>query len=126
MSLALQARDGNRARQDCHRNLAWLVLLPVGLVAEKDVSNRRQRVIVSRTRRLLLQRTAMLTRDLNTVIQHLRTAILEHDGAGMTDGQLLDCFISRREEAALEALVHRLAPMVWGVCRRLLHDHHDA
>src|SRR5205814_2003112 len=68
----------------------------------------------------------MPTRDLNTVIQHLRTAMLEHEGAGMTVGQLLECFISHREEAALEALVHRLAPMVWGVCRRLLHDHHDA
>src|SRR5204862_5292968 len=43
-----------------------------------------------------------------------------------TDGQLLDCSIIHREEAALVSLVHRLAPMVWGVCRRLLHDHHDA
>jgi RNA polymerase sigma factor (sigma-70 family) len=68
----------------------------------------------------------MPDRDLNTVIQHLRSAMLEHDGAGMTDGQLLDCFLNRREQAALEALVRRLAPMVWGVCRRLLHDLHDA
>ena len=27
---------------------------------------------------------------------------------------------------ALEAIVRRHGPMVWGVCRRVLHDHHDA
>ena len=44
----------------------------------------------------------------------------------MTDGQLLECFIRRREEAALAALVRRHGPMVWGVCRRVLRNHHDA
>ena len=59
------------------------------------------------------------------VIHHLRKLALASDGAAMTDGQLLECFISRREEAALAALVVRHGPMVWGVCRRLL-NHHDA
>jgi hypothetical protein len=31
-----------------------------------------------------------------------RAALLPH-GADMTDGQLLDCFLARREEAAFEA-----------------------
>src|SRR5262249_40853037 len=35
------------------------------------------------------------------------------------------CFLERRDEAALAALVKRHGPMVWGVCRRLL-SHHDA
>src|SRR5262245_64480553 len=47
-------------------------------------------------------------------------------GAGLTDGQLLEGFVSRREEAALAALVRRHGAMVWGVCRRLLGNHHDA
>jgi RNA polymerase sigma factor (sigma-70 family) len=47
------------------------------------------------------------------------------DGEGLTDGELLGCFIEHRDEAAFAALVRRHGPMVWGVCRRLL-DHHDA
>jgi RNA polymerase sigma factor (sigma-70 family) len=60
------------------------------------------------------------------IIQHLRRTMLLRDGAGMTDGQLLEDYISRRDEAALAALVRRHAPMVWGVCRRVLPNYHDA
>ncbi len=59
------------------------------------------------------------------VIQHLRRSVLLHDGAGLTDGKLLECFIEHRDEAAFAALVKRYGPMVWGVCHRLL-NHHDA
>ncbi len=58
-------------------------------------------------------------------IEHLRRAVLLHDGAAMTDGELLGCFIEHREEAAFAAIVRRHGPLVRGVCRRLL-DHHDA
>ena len=34
--------------------------------------------------------------------------------------------MAERDEAAFEALVHRHGPMVLGLCRRVLHDHHDA
>ncbi|MFL5341456.1 MAG: RNA polymerase sigma factor, partial [Gemmataceae bacterium] len=44
----------------------------------------------------------------------------------MTDGQLLEDYISRRDEAAVTALVRRHGPMVWGVCRRVLRNCHDA
>src|SRR5262249_13941203 len=57
-------------------------------------------------------------------LQHLRRVL--RDGAGLTDGQLLKDYISRRDEAALAVLVQRHGPMVWGVCRRVLHNHHDA
>lgn len=63
--------------------------------------------------------------QVSKIVQHLRTSMLRRDGAGLTDGQLLDCFLERRDGAALEALVRRNGPMVWGVCRRLL-NHHDA
>jgi RNA polymerase sigma-70 factor (ECF subfamily) len=51
--------------------------------------------------------------------------VLRIDGAGMTDGQLLEEFVSRRDAAAFEALVRRHGPMVLGVCRRILRDPHD-
>src|SRR5947209_15852035 len=60
------------------------------------------------------------------VVQHLRRAMLLRDGAGLTDGQLLGCFVEHRDEAAFAALLRRHGPMVLGVCRRLLHDAHDA
>jgi RNA polymerase sigma factor (sigma-70 family) len=68
----------------------------------------------------------MATGQLNQVIQHLHRAALLRDVARMTDGQLLECFLNRRDEAALEALVRRHGPMAWGVCRRVLRNHHDA
>src|SRR4051812_48023422 len=67
----------------------------------------------------------MATSPFNAVIQHLRT-VLERDRAGVTDGELLNRFLKQRDEDALAVLVCRHAPMVWGVCRRLLGSHHDA
>src|SRR5436305_139265 len=68
----------------------------------------------------------MPTNQLSEFVQHLRKVMIQRDGAGLTDGHLLEEYISRHEEAALAALVRRHGPMVWGVCRRVLHDHHDA
>ena len=67
----------------------------------------------------------MPTSPMNSVIEHLRRAVLPSDSAGLGDGELLGCFIERHDEVALSALVKRHGPMVWGVCRRLL-SHHDA
>jgi RNA polymerase sigma factor (sigma-70 family) len=66
----------------------------------------------------------MATRHTNGVIHHLRRVLQE--GAGLTDDQLLEDYISRRDEAAIAALVRRHGPMVWGVCCRVLRNHHDA
>ena len=42
------------------------------------------------------------------------------------DGQLLEQFIATHNEAAFEVLLDRHGPMVWGICRRVLGDYHDA
>jgi RNA polymerase sigma-70 factor (ECF subfamily) len=63
---------------------------------------------------------------LGGVLDHLRRTALRHDAAGVSDAQLLDCFLSRRDEAAFEALVRRHGPMVLGVCRRVLGNEQDA
>jgi RNA polymerase sigma factor (sigma-70 family) len=48
------------------------------------------------------------------------------DGGGFTDGQLLERFLTERQEVAFAALVKRHGPMVLGVCRRVLRNLHDA
>jgi RNA polymerase sigma factor (sigma-70 family) len=45
--------------------------------------------------------------------------------AGMSEWQLLRRYVTRRDEAAFEALVARHGPMVLGVCRRVLGDAAD-
>jgi RNA polymerase sigma factor (sigma-70 family) len=42
------------------------------------------------------------------------------------DRELLERFVTARDGAAFAALVQRHGPMVLGVCRRLLHDAHEA
>jgi RNA polymerase sigma factor (sigma-70 family) len=68
----------------------------------------------------------MATSGTGAIIQHLRRMVLRVDEAGMTDGQLLEEFVSHRDAAAFESLVRRHGPMVLGVCRRILRDPHDA
>jgi RNA polymerase sigma factor (sigma-70 family) len=68
----------------------------------------------------------MATGQQNGVIRCLRRIVLLQDGERMTDGQLLDCFLAERDEAAFEVLVRRHGAMVQGVCRRVLHNPHDA
>jgi len=68
----------------------------------------------------------MATGHVNEVLRQLRHTGLLPEGGEPTDGQLLERFVRRGDGAALEALVRRHAPMVWGVCRRVLPHHHDA
>ena len=68
----------------------------------------------------------MATAQMDTVIRHLRRAVLRQDAAARTDGQLLASFIDEKDEAAFEALVRRHGSMVFGVCRRVVRNHHDA
>jgi DNA-directed RNA polymerase specialized sigma24 family protein len=68
----------------------------------------------------------MVTTPTSPLLGHLRKAVLSQHGESLSDAQLLECFVSQREEAAFAALVRRHGPMVWGVCRRILVSHHDA
>jgi RNA polymerase sigma factor (sigma-70 family) len=63
---------------------------------------------------------------LRDLIPQLRQAVLRGEEIGADDGDLLEAFINCRDLAALEVLVRRHAPMVWGVCRRVLAGHQDA
>ncbi|MBI3409339.1 MAG: RNA polymerase sigma factor [Planctomycetes bacterium] len=63
---------------------------------------------------------------LNALLDHLRKTGVVGQAGDLSDGQLLQSFNSQRSNAAFEALVRRHGSMVWGVCRRLLQNHHDA
>src|SRR5438270_273902 len=63
--------------------------------------------------------------DGEPLLRHIRRLVgLPQDG-GKSDGQLLECFVTWRDEAAFENLLSRHGPMVLATCRRLLHDPHD-
>jgi ribulose-5-phosphate 4-epimerase/fuculose-1-phosphate aldolase len=68
----------------------------------------------------------MATGRTGEVIRRLGRAVFLREWAGLTDQELLDSFIRRRQEAAMEVLVRRHGPLVWGVCRRVLRRTQDA
>jgi RNA polymerase sigma factor (sigma-70 family) len=64
-----------------------------------------------------------------SVLRSIQTLFNVGSVGGMTDGQLLEEFLSRRDagaEAAFAALVALHGPMVWRVCQSLLPDSHAA
>ncbi len=64
-----------------------------------------------------------------SVVRQLGSLFEGGSVAGLSDRQLLDRFVTRRDaagEAAFAALVARHGPMVLGVCRQLLGDRHHA
>src|SRR5262249_6508711 len=67
----------------------------------------------------------MPTATLGVVLHCLRHSCRQ-DEAGRTDGELLEDFIARRDEAAFEGLLRRHGPMVLGVCRRIVRNEADA
>lgn len=52
--------------------------------------------------------------------------VAERQAQGQGDRQLLDLFVAKRDEAAFAALVERHGRLVFGVCRSVLHNEHDA
>src|SRR6266487_5833028 len=68
----------------------------------------------------------MATTAFGTVLHNLRRSLLRQEEAGLTDGDLLECFITGHDEEAFEALMRQHGPMVLGVCRRVLRNEADA
>jgi RNA polymerase sigma factor (sigma-70 family) len=59
-------------------------------------------------------------------LQYLRGMAAGQATSGLADVQLLERFVSVRDEDAFTAMVHRHRGMIFGVCRRLLRAPHDA
>ena len=66
----------------------------------------------------------MEDRALSKVLSEIRKTAAGGDGVG--DAELLGRFAATGDEAAFELLVRRHQRLVFGVCRRILRDHHDA
>jgi RNA polymerase sigma factor (sigma-70 family) len=67
----------------------------------------------------------MASRQLHTLIQHLRRCVCPRGEDTLDDAQLLERWSKQRDEAAFEVLLWRHGAMVLSVCRRLLRDSHD-
>jgi RNA polymerase sigma factor (sigma-70 family) len=65
-------------------------------------------------------------RQSNGGIKDLRILFTAGTVGSLSDGELLECYVSRRDEVAFEALMERHGPMVFQVCRSVLSDPHDA
>jgi RNA polymerase sigma factor (sigma-70 family) len=63
---------------------------------------------------------------LGRVLYHLRRVADPREAAGVSDADLLERFLGRRDEAAFELLVRRHERLVWGVCARVLRRPQDA
>src|SRR5258708_18580150 len=68
----------------------------------------------------------MNEKQLRTVVGNLRRAISPNPASRISDAQLLERFLTQRDELAFEMLVWRHGSMVLNVCRRVLRDAHEA
>ncbi len=71
----------------------------------------------------------MTRRSSGPVLRQILTLFTAGSSNGVSDLQLLERFLARRDaaaELAFAALVERHGPMVLGVCRRILADAHEA
>src|SRR5262245_5592149 len=62
---------------------------------------------------------------LRSVVRRLGQSAGAHKFREYTDGKLLELFLLDHDGLALELLIRRRAPMVFGVCRRLLRHEQD-
>ena len=62
----------------------------------------------------------------SAALKDLETLFAGGTVGALADGELLERFVARRDEAAFEALVKRHGPMVLQVCRGVLADAHEA
>jgi RNA polymerase sigma factor (sigma-70 family) len=68
----------------------------------------------------------MAKEPLGSVLHYIRQMACAPANQELTDKELLESFVASRDEGAFAALVQRHGPLVWGVCRRVLHQDQDA
>src|SRR5438105_3431476 len=68
----------------------------------------------------------MSATPMGLVLRHLRKLTAADRAEPAADADLLRRFTARRDPNAFAGLVERHGPMVLGVCRGVLRNHHDA
>jgi RNA polymerase sigma factor (sigma-70 family) len=68
----------------------------------------------------------MARERLRAVLGQLRRFVGAQGAGGLPDAQLLERFLTHRDEAAFDVLLWRHGPIVLGVCRRVLRHDQDA
>jgi DNA-directed RNA polymerase specialized sigma24 family protein len=68
----------------------------------------------------------MTEKPASPVLQFIRKIAASPQAEELTDGQLLEGFADRRDEAAFAALIARHGRLVYSVCHRLLSHEQDA
>src|SRR5262249_6498536 len=64
----------------------------------------------------------MTSGRLGTFLRQLRRAAATKAAGGLSDAQLLERWLTQRDQASFEVLVWRYGPPVLDVCRRLLRE----
>src|SRR5438093_7143421 len=67
-----------------------------------------------------------MSEQMDAVVQQIRYLAEGGRASPLTDQQLLERFLARKDEAAFAALVRRHGPMILSLCRRVLHHVQDA
>src|ERR1051325_6193904 len=60
------------------------------------------------------------------ILRFIRKIAASGGAAKAPDTDLLERFVASRDEHAFAALLRRHGPMVFGVCQRVLGNHHEA
>ena len=76
--------------------------------------------------KLIRRACDMSTAPIAAALTCLREEAAPRNAAERNDRQLLEDYTRANDQSAFTALVRRHGPMVLGVCRRVLHDPHDA
>src|SRR5260370_1329689 len=90
----------------------------------KGIPTSRQ--YVERGNQQVKRTDAMPPPALGPVVHYLRRIDTDARQHADTDADLLERFVRRGDEAAFATLLKRYGPMVFGVCRRILRDAHEA
>src|SRR5438552_1336202 len=67
-----------------------------------------------------------MSKRLDNAVRHLRRTASARQTRELPDRELLERFVTRKDEDAFAAIVERHGSLVLGVCRRVLRNEHDA